>query len=110
MKANDFVKEYGFEKAKKLINEAPKDADCFMFGQVFGYAKTITDKGLRDDEVRLYDLKRLVESHEIVEGFGGLDAAKKELSRQSVLRWVNPETERLRSAIADVESCQMEGE
>ena len=53
-------------------------------------------------------LKQLVESHELVASWGGLADAKKELQRQSILRWIDPETERLRVAIADVESCQGE--
>ena len=50
-------------------------------------------------------LKQLVESHELVEFHGGLDAAKKELQRQSILRWIDPKTERLHVAITDVEIC-----
>ena len=44
------------------------------------------------------DLKRLVESHELVENWGGLDDAKFALQ---LVRY----PERLKQAIADVESC-----
>lgn len=52
------------------------------------------------------DLERLVESHELVESHGGLEMARKELHKRSIVRWVNPEVEALRKAIADVESCK----
>ena len=80
MKANEFFKKVGIEAVRSYVA---------------AYEDALTG-----------DLKRLVESHELVEKLGGLESAKKELQRQSILRWVNPETERLRAAIADVESCQ----
>lgn len=84
MKANEYIKNYGWTCAGIRIAEIEhsKDFDGFYS-----------------------DLKRLVESHELVESYAGLESAKKELQRQSILRWINPETERLRVAIADVESC-----
>lgn len=83
MKANEFVKAMGLNAVKQFLEN-----------------DNIRTKEMSDD------LKRLVESYELVESFGGLESAKKELQRQSILRWINPETERLREAIADVESCQ----
>lgn len=84
MKANEFFKKHGWNDTKVMI-ESPF--------------------GLGEYEYLWDDLKRLVESHELVEKLGGLESAKKELQRQSILRWISPETERLRVAIADVESC-----
>lgn len=89
MKANEFVKKFGWDEASSLVN-----AHCWTMRQIALSTQVNTD-----------ELDRLVKSHELVESFGGLDAAKKELNRLSVLRWINPETEKLRAAIADVESC-----
>ncbi|WP_179995578.1 hypothetical protein [Acinetobacter sp. YH16053] len=97
MKANEFVKKFGFEHAKYLLEDTTLE--------YFAVHSQCAGKYF-EDTVCVNDLKRLVESHELVESFGGLDAAKKELNRLSVLRWINPETEKLRAAIADVESCQ----
>lgn len=80
MKANEFFKKVGIDAVRSYLA---------------AYEDDLTN-----------DLKRLVESHELVESQGGYESAKKELQRQSILRWINPETERLRVAIADVESCQ----
>lgn len=101
MKANEFVKKYGFNGAYKLrqgLFNLFENNLCILSGSVCR---------LSDNEplFSLGELKRLVESHELVEKLGGLETAKKELQRQSILRWINPETERLRVAIADVESC-----
>ena len=87
--AIEFLKKYGINDAKQLVSMGSGTCDM-------------------DDGISFHtnDLKRLVESHELVESYGGPEDAKKELQRQSILRWVNPETERLREAIADVESCQ----
>ncbi|TCB14511.1 hypothetical protein [Acinetobacter sp. ANC 5045] len=83
MKANEFFKAMGINAVKQFLEN-----------------DNIRTKETHDD------LKRLVESHELVESQGGYESTKKELQRQSILRWINPETERLRVAIADVESCQ----
>ncbi len=84
MKANEFVKEFGLEYAKHILNE---------------------------DSVILVDLdythlKRLVESHELVGSKGGLTKAKEVLADNPVWcfgskRYSSP----LEEAIADVESC-----
>lgn len=94
MKANEFIKKFGWDVATKLSKEMRGITESVADG-VAGWGQSEWDK-----------LKRLVESYELVESFGGLESAKKELQRQSILRWINPETERLREAIADVESCQ----
>ncbi|OAL78464.1 hypothetical protein AY606_08545 [Acinetobacter sp. SFB] len=85
MKANEYFKKHGLSRSK--IHLDVMDAE--------NWHNSFYD-----------DLNCLVESHELVEKHGGLESAKKELQRQSILRWINPETERLREAIADVESCQ----
>ena len=80
-KAVEFVKQYGW-----------------------GYAKHI----LTDDAPLVIDLnytylKRLVESHELVESYGGLKEAKTicNLAKYVVIEYYY----KLKQAIADVESC-----
>lgn len=76
VKANEFVRVFGLDITKIAINECPPEYDL--------------------DTV---ELKRLVESHELVESWGGLDDAKFALQ---LVRY----PERLNQAILDVESCQ----
>lgn len=59
MKANEYIKENGLEEACQLLE----------MGR--GFVKLSDDGGFHTD-----DLKRLVESHEIVEKLGGLERAK----------------------------------
>ena len=94
MNAKDFIQKFGWNDARVCILNCtcPEDRWFMRRGDL------VSDQDFDD-------LKRLVESYELVEKLGGLESAKKELQRQSILRWINPETERLRVAIADVESC-----
>ena len=82
MKANEFVLEHGWDAAKRLVENNKH-----------------TGRTLSPSEL---ELKRLVESHELMELKGGLDAAKNIVKSQH-----NLYTDmRLVQAIADVESCQ----
>ena len=98
MKANELVKKYGIEHSKDVAN-----------GWITNYENTNLD-----------DLKRLVESWELVEKHGGLISARKYLKflRSSVdiglyhgLGDVDYKTEipLIEQAIADVESCTEAG-
>ena len=60
-----------------------------------------------ESDVCIGDLKRLVESHELVEECGGLDKAKERVALEEKL--LNPNVFYVlvvSSAIDDVESCQ----
>lgn len=83
MQANEWINENGWDEAKNLVAAS----------------------GWRNTPF-LIKIKRLVESYNLVQSYGSLEDAKKALSKKSMLRWIDPETELLRQAIADVESCQ----
>lgn len=86
MKANKFFKKHGLAEVKILLTSP---SHGFFFKEDFykHYGFDIYD-----------DLKRLVESHELVERFGGISKAV-----EYVDNFILPELSR---AIADVESCQ----
>ena len=93
MKANEFVRKFGLDAAKHKADELK-------------IIESMGDKLSFEDE----NLKRLVESHDLVGSKGGL-AKCKEILAENNFTWVlggrvcsNP----LEKAIADVESC-MEG-
>lgn len=92
MKANEFVKKFGWGAAKNALLKALEaeghDIKSFKFLSCI---------------VCVDDLKRLVESHELVESCGGLVEIKSQL-KQGV--FVGYEKPLVRQAIADVESCQ----
>ena len=77
MKANEFFKKVGIEAVRSYVA---------------AYEDALTG-----------DLKRLVESHELIKEHGGIDRAK--MYAESI--YTAPEVvERLKQAILDVESCQ----
>lgn len=88
MKANEFVKKFGINDAKCCILNCASPEDRWLMRR----GDLISDDAFDD-------LKRLVESHELVESYGGLKNAKHELLKR------NSQTV-LEQAIADVESCQ----
>ena len=82
MEANEFLRDNGIVKCSRIVED-------------------LSEQGVDSDFTK--DLKRLVESHELIEQYNGLFEAK-ELIRvspklTSELRWLAP-------AIADVESCK----
>lgn len=91
MKANEFVKKLGWEESKKHLLEVREAVNQTPY------------KHSAEDFSN--DLKRLIESHELVKEHGSLGGAKE--YADSV--YTAPEVaERLHAAIADMESC-MEG-
>ena len=85
MRANEFVKKYGWDEAIKQIKNPTG-----THGASFDYSF-------------MGDLKRLVESHELVDSLGGLDKAKKRCYPTKHLTMDS--FYKLKQAIADMESC-----
>ena len=99
MKADEFIKKFGWERAKELVNG-------LKVGWYTNGIKTVPAIVLDNGEtwVNYDDLKRLVESHELVEACGGIDVVKRHLKEGNVFRF--EEKPLMGQAIADVESCQ----
>ncbi|PKH28751.1 hypothetical protein [Acinetobacter radioresistens] len=95
MKATEFVKEHGIEKARECIEDAND------YGGFWVNAKTLELSNLIPsyDAVSIPSIQRLVESHELVERAGGLRECRFMSYRMNV-------GDRLAQAIADVEACQ----
>ena len=86
MRANEFVKRFGLERAKQFVN-ADHTAHALVFANT---------------GVSFIDLKRLVGSHELVMDYYGLTKAKEHAESE----YTAPELKvALKQAIADVESC-----
>lgn len=82
MKANEYIKEYGLDIAKKAVSEC-----------TYGYG------------IDLIELKSLVESNELVESYCGLDGSKRFIERDQEAEIDDYVTAKIKKAIADVESC-----
>ena len=89
MKAVEFIKKYGLDVAKHKVDELK-------------IIESMGDKLSIEDE----KLKSLVESHELIESYGGLESAKKFMGSE-YRKLSQPKTyNRLCEAILDVESCK----
>ena len=86
--AVEFLKKYGINDAKQLISMGSGTCEI---GDGISFHTS--------------DLKRLVESHELVESIGGLDDAQHRLLHLALID-SHKEMKLLASAILDVESCQ----
>ena len=82
VEANEFLRDNGIVKCSRIVDD-------------------LIEQGVDSDFTK--DLKRLVESHELIEQYNGLFEAK-ELIRVSPK--LTSELRGLAAAIADVESCK----
>ena len=111
MNAINFMQQHGIEKARKVVEGAPKWAMSINFNNGMYYSRMEHKKG----DTFLYDIKRLVESVDLVNCNGGWNGTKNTITLfQSSLDLglyhgvdgVDAEVEipRLKQAIADYES------
>ena len=111
MNAIQFIQQHGVDKARKVIDGAPEWAMSINFNNGMYYSRMEHKKG----DTFLYDIKRLVESVDLVNCNGGLNGTKNtvKLFQSSLdiglyhgVEGVNAEDEipRLKQAIADYES------
>lgn len=98
MEANEFIKKFGVHIADRYVSDCAPPTD-----------KWFIHHGALIDGEDFDDLKRLVESHELVESFkcrrySGLSNAKDHLLTLAHIE-EHEQLNRLRLAISDVESC-----
>ena len=74
MNAIQFIQKHGVEKARKVIDGAPKWAMSINFNNGMYYSRMEHKKG----DTFLYDIKRLVENVDLVNLKGGVKKLKKE--------------------------------
>ena len=122
MKANEFVKKFGLDAAKDILENKgswidkksgrkvtgnsfvlkSKTYECAIGTLYRGNFSNYDENSYKVGEVNLLLLKRLVESHELVMDYYGLTRAKE----YAESNYTAPEIkDSLKQAIADVESC-----
>ena len=105
MKANEFVKKHGWDAVIEAVKTTPLDHN---FQSTDLEQKLAKDGTIIGFDCKVYtvshaEVKRLVESHELIKEHGSIDRAK--MYAESI--YTAPEVvERLKQAILDVESCQ----
>ncbi|HAV5345211.1 TPA: hypothetical protein JI077_03025 [Acinetobacter baumannii] len=77
MKPEHFIREYGVEKARKVVEGAHSWADVLLV-PTGEYCSICIQPDDADEFVSIEDLKRLVESVDLVNSLGGLKAARSE--------------------------------
>ena len=115
MNAIQFIEEHGIEKARKVVESAPSNAESYQNGYYFrtkpefqfhngfheAWNLTYNDgewfKKDGFDPVLINDLKMLLESIRLVNQFGGLDKAKLLINTKKGMGY-------LKQAIADYEA------
>lgn len=121
MKANEFVKAHGLKVVRDIVNHYGNHThvtdDARMFTTEEFYKRTRSN--YVDDlnsMVKMVDLKRLIESHELVALFDDIDCAKawvSDLDSDWPYQVKGSDTKffkwQLEQAITDVESCMGEG-
>ena len=99
MNAIQFIKEHGVDKARKVIDGAPEWAMSINFNNGMYYSRMEHKKG----DTFLYDIKRLVESVDLINRMGDLIQAKLTKVIAEEIGYKN-DADALRQAIADYES------
>ncbi|TPU51808.1 hypothetical protein FJV28_08005 [Acinetobacter baumannii] len=101
MKPEQFIREFGVEKARAVVEGAP-DGHKGYNGVINQYTRGVWFS--RD--VMLSDLKRLVESLDLIKFYDGIERAKLKLAMGTCLsgRPPHPREVELRRAIRDHES------
>lgn len=94
MKANKFVEKFGWKDSKICLLNCASPEDKWLMRQ----GELICDQDFDD-------LKRLVESHELVELYGGVGQAKFWVDMMAGADSMQKKIDRVNQAIADVESC-----
>ena len=106
MNAIVFIQQYGIEKARKVVEGAPEWAMSINFNNGMYYSRMEHKKG----DTFLYDIKRLVESVDLVEHFGNdIGGAKQLLEFSKGCKSIELSgsvitIDRLEQAIADYEA------
>ncbi|WP_461196829.1 hypothetical protein [Acinetobacter pittii] len=82
MKPEQFIREFGVEKAREVVEGIPsKYMECYYSTLCYcTKAKKYSDRfNPRIELVNMADLKRLVESVDLVELLGGIEVAKRKV-------------------------------
>lgn len=106
-KTYEFFNQKGLDEVKKILSNLPEgdythmtdDARMFVGAHHLHPDSVIADLSSLNRVALLEDLTRNVE---LVESFGGLLEAEKELHRKCILKWITPDILELTEAIKNV--------
>lgn len=99
---NQWLLEDDLKGLKEIISDA-KDYKYFCLNSFLGHSYDNHGGGAA---IAINDLKRIVESHELVELYGGVGQAKFWVDMMAGADSMQKKIDRVNQAIADVEACQ----
>ena len=106
MKANEFFKKHGWEAATNAVNSTSEKETAFFetknIEETKGVDGTTVSLDVKVYRVSYLDVKKPIESHELINELGGLNCVKFKLGLYDSVSVIS----RLKQAITDVESCQ----
>lgn len=105
MNAIQFIKEHGVEKAREIVNVAPDRATTVKPSLDFKHFMYGICENAAGAYILLSDLKRLVDSLDLIKFYNGIEKANflLEMSNRPSLRPPHPSEVKLKQAIADYE-------
>lgn len=103
MKANEFVRRFGLNTFRLSAGSVSTRKYLVVYEDEIDFADEIKPSHGKCVFDRL-EVKRLVESHNLVEKVGGMDKAKM-LLRMRIAAELYESADEIEKAIADVESC-----
>lgn len=104
MKPEQFIHEFGVEKAREVVEGAPELSlfyDLEKQKHVLKESTSIAMAFLKNRFLPIEDLKRLVGSLDLVKAYGGIEACKQSLY---MLHELTEDPEPIREAVRDYES------
>lgn len=105
MKANEFIKKFGLDKAKTLLSMQGKSIELLKSKYTARQLKEFQSYLVSGDLMRIDCLERMVESHKLIKNdFDSVEIAEYEYMISA--SYNEPYWIRVKQAIADVESCQ----
>ena len=87
MNAIKYIKDHGVEKAREVVKGAPARANWYQVKGKYSNDLYSCNHELYGEAIMLSDLKRLVESIDIIKDLDGIDGAKKTLAELIKLEW-----------------------
>ncbi|MDP7763605.1 hypothetical protein [Acinetobacter baumannii] len=106
MKPEQFIREFGERKAREVVEGAPARSNWYQVKGRYSNDLYSCNHELYGEAIMLSDLKRLVESVDLVNSYGGLQGARKEAHRDC---FTFEKNKPLLRAINDYESIYGEG-
>jgi hypothetical protein len=107
VKANEFIKKFGLDsfKAAMLCPQFKRYNYAILYSDEVDFSNEFIEKHT-DYMFKTSEIKRIVESHELVKCYGGYDLAKNVMQITPLRKSSYDLIEKLKQAIADVESCK----